>query len=118
MTKSPNLCRDLAGLLLAGAAAVNCLPAANGDIPIFQATTITQPGRYVVTRDITAQGDVIVLQTGGVTLDLNGHTIKSVTGSGVVFDIPSEVGIVAPCDIVANGRIVGGDTGIKGACRR
>ena len=112
MTRNVNRNRILAGLALAGTAAVTTLPAANGDIPIFQPTTITQPGRYVVTRDITAQGDVIVLQTGGVTLDLNGHTIRSVTGSGVVIDI---VGLpTPPCNIVANGRIAGGDTGIKG----
>ncbi len=73
---------------------------------------ITQPGRYVVTRDLAAQGDVIVLQSGGVTLDLNGHTLTSVAGSGVVIDM---TGIPAPpCNIVANGRIAGGDTGIKG----
>lgn len=113
MKKIPALCRGLTGLMLAGAAAVTSLPAVNGDIPIFQATTITQPGRYVVTRDITTQGNVIVIQAGGVTLDLNGHTIKSVAGSGVVLDIPGQAGIIVPCDIVANGRIVGGDTGIK-----
>jgi hypothetical protein len=105
--------RTLFCLALASAAAVSAVPAANGDIPIYQATTITQPGRYVVTRDITAQGDVIVIQAGGVTLDLNGHTITSVAGSGVVFDVPDQAGAVAPCEIVANGRIVGGDTGIK-----
>ena len=104
--------RILGGLALAGAAAVTTLPAANGDIPIFQPTTITQPGRYIVTRDITTQGDVIVIQSGGVTLDLNGHTITSVTGRGVVFDVTNYP--PNPCQIVANGRIAGGDTGIKG----
>jgi hypothetical protein len=113
MTKIPTLCRGLSGLLLAGAAAVTSLPAANGDIPVFQATTITQPGRYVVTRDITTQGDVVVIQTSGVTLDLNGHTITSMAGSGVVFDIPALAGRVGPNEIVG-GRIAGGDTGIKG----
>ena len=111
MTKILYPTHILAGLALAGAAAVTPLPAANGDIPIYQPTTITAPGRYVVTRDITAQGDVIVLQSGGVSLDLNGHTITSITGSGVVLDL---VGAVVPIDDVANGRIVGGVTGIKG----
>lgn len=111
MTKSLYPTHILAGLALAVAAAVTPLLAAKGDIPIYQPTTITAPGHYVVTRDITAQGDVIMIQSGGVSLDLNGHTITSIAGYGVVLDL---VGAIIPIDDIANGRIVGGKAGIKG----
>src|SRR5262245_253039 len=86
--------------------------AGNGDVPLYQATTITAPGRYIVTRDISTQGNVIVIRSGGVTLDLNGHTLTSAAGTGVTVDMTAIR--PAPCITVANGRIVGGDTGIRG----
>ena len=104
--------RALAGLALAAGSAVSAATAANGDIPIFQATTITQPGRYVVTRDITAQGDVLVVQAGGVSIDLNGHTIRAIGGNGVVLDVAGSGSL--PAIRVANGTIKGGGTGILG----
>ncbi|KPK45206.1 MAG: hypothetical protein AMK72_11300 [Planctomycetes bacterium SM23_25] len=37
---------------------------------------ISRPGRYRLVRDLTAaEGDVIVIKSAGVTLDLDGHTI-------------------------------------------
>jgi len=106
--------RRTAGALAAAtvaAAAATAAHAANGDIPIHQATTITQPGRYVVTRDIAAPGDAIVIQTGGVVLDLNGHTLAPGSGSGILIDLTG----FSPWDVtIANGRIWGGDTGIRG----
>ena len=40
-------------------------------IPIFQPTTITQPGYYILTRDLSpASGTAITIQSDGVTVDL------------------------------------------------
>ena len=102
----------LAVLPLASAAAVTTPLAGNGDVPVYQATAITAPGRYIVTRDISAQGNVILIQSGGVTLDLNGHTLTSATGTGVVVDMTGAA--ITAGITVANGRIAGGDSGIKG----
>src|SRR5438093_7812333 len=41
-------------------------------IPIFQPATITQPGYYILTRDLSpASGTAITIQSDGVTVDLN-----------------------------------------------
>lgn len=62
-------------------------PADEGRIPIYQPTTITQPGHYVLTRDVLHAEDSdapapIVIQAGSVILDLNGHAIR---GRGNAF---------------------------------
>ncbi len=46
-------------------------------MPVAEApTTITAPGHYVLTRDISAaSGPVLDIQADGVTVDGNGHTI-------------------------------------------
>ena len=42
------------------------------------AVTISQPGSYYLTTHITvSSGDAITIATNGVTLDLNGFTIRS-----------------------------------------
>ena len=48
-----------------------------------EAVTISQPGSYYLTTNITVRsGDAITIATNGVTLDLNGFTISS-TGTGL-----------------------------------
>jgi parallel beta-helix repeat protein len=42
--------------------------------------TILAPGNYVVTADLTCNGDGIDIQASNVTVNLNGHIIKSVVG--------------------------------------
>src|SRR5262245_17256632 len=90
-----------------------CFPAVvhadEGSIPIYQAnTTISSPGSYHLTRDITAtSGDAITINSSGVNLDLNGHTV-TVTGFSAAVSIPSDLtGTVS----VSNGRLVGGGSG-------
>jgi len=100
-------------VLVAVATAAGSLEAGNGDLQIHKATTITEPGRYVVTQDISAVGDVLVINAYGVTVDLNGHALNSMTGSGVLIDLTNAFG--PPSDIrVQNGRISGGAQGIRG----
>src|SRR3989454_11597311 len=46
-------------------------------IPVYQPTIITQPGHYILTRDIAGgAGNVITNQANDGTLDLNGRTIR------------------------------------------
>jgi len=52
--------------------------AAEGRTPIYQPTTITAPGRYVVTRNLSSPGaPVINVVASNVTIDLDGHTLDS-----------------------------------------
>jgi hypothetical protein len=75
MTKRYALTIVLSVLALTG------IRADEGRIPVFQATTITQPGHYVLTSDFTVAGlTAITIAADDVQLDLNGRTITS-TGS-------------------------------------
>ena len=47
---------------------------------INKCTTITKPGFYVLTRNLTATGDCLVVAANFVTIDLGGWVI---TGSGL-----------------------------------
>ncbi|MBC8871891.1 MAG: right-handed parallel beta-helix repeat-containing protein [Planctomycetes bacterium] len=50
---------------------------AQGEIRIDKAPfVITQPGEYIVTKDLAAEASAIAIQADNVTLDLNGHTVK------------------------------------------
>jgi hypothetical protein len=49
---------------------------------------ITVPGSYILANDITGTGGgaVIEIQASDVTLNLNGHTITSSQGIGIIID--------------------------------
>lgn len=79
--------------------------AADGRIPIYQSTTISQPGSYYLTQDISGSGNVITIAAHGVTLDLDGHTITATSGDGVSASLWSHLRIT-------NGRIAGGSAGV------
>ena len=87
------------------------LTADEGRIPIFQPTTITQPGHYVLTRDIDivlAGADGITIHSNNVDLDLNGHTISS--------SVPSHLIIVDDgfrSIKIRGGKLNGGGYGIR-----
>lgn len=49
-----------------------------GVIPISEVTTITVPGKYIVTQDIsTPSGTLIQVDVSNVTIDLNGHVLST-----------------------------------------
>jgi hypothetical protein len=52
---------------------------------------ITNPGSYYVTTNLTggASGDGIDIDTNDVTLDLNGFTLRGVSGSGNGINVPN-----------------------------
>ncbi len=60
-------------------AAVGSAAAAAGRTPIWQPTTITEPGAYYLARDLSGSGTLIEIAASGVDLDLAGHTL---TGDG------------------------------------
>lgn len=59
--------------------------AADGAIPIWAPTTITEPGNYVLTRDIELPGvpTVIAIAASYVDLDLNGFRVYS-SNTGII----------------------------------
>jgi hypothetical protein len=72
--------------------------------------TISNPGSYVLTANLSASGTVITIASDDVTLDLNGFTVTSlsillgaITLSGIRDNIT-----------IRNGNIVGGSAGISG----
>jgi len=95
-------------VLTAATSALGVL-ADEGRIPLFQVTTITQPGHYVVTRNISvSSGSIFTISANDVTLDLNGHLISSSISSASMINI-----LAGFTDIeIRNGRISGGQFGI------
>ena len=97
----------------AGLALVSCLvvlPAFGGEgrIPIWEPTTITESGKYVVTRNIRANVDPIILVTGAETdvdIDLNGFTLDSGGGDAILAFGPVN------SLVVHNGTVIGGNFG-------
>jgi hypothetical protein len=75
--------------------------------------TISQPGSYYLTTNLTvSSGNAITIATNGVTLDLNGYTIRSTTNSasGTAIAISSGLRNLA----ILNGNIEGGVTNNAG----
>jgi Right handed beta helix region len=116
---------------LAAAFVLTAGPALAGDgrIEINQASVnaaggfpfvISQPGSYVLTGDLVSQSaavDGIQISASGVTLDLNGFTVRGPNGcSAATFYEPSSItctmsgsgdGIVAGNAVVRNGHVSG-----------
>ncbi len=80
------------------------------------AVTISQPGSYYLTTDLTVSaGTAVTINASQVTLDLNGFTLYSTeaspAGSGILLAAPN-----GNTDItILNGHIVGGVTNNAGA---
>jgi hypothetical protein len=75
--------------------------------------TISQPGSYYLTTNLTVSGgNAITIATNGVTLDLNGYTIRSTANpaTGTAIWIGSGLRNVA----ILNGNIEGGVTNNAG----
>lgn len=80
--------------------------AAEARIPLYQTTTITSPGTYVLTRRLTGSGPLINIAASNVTIDLNGFSLAPSSGAAVqvlAFDRVT----------IHDGFITGGDTGIS-----
>lgn len=75
-----------------------------GRIPIHGSIVITQPGHYLLTRNVAGQ---IAVQTSGVVIDLGGHTLTVPAGQPGIG-----ANVFATRLTVVNGRIQGGAMGI------
>ena len=74
----------------------------SGDRPIVRSAVITEPGTYVLLRDITSTEPIRILASG-VTLDLNGHQLSASTkGAGIGVGVEGASGVT-----IQNGRVGG-----------
>jgi hypothetical protein len=74
--------------------------------------TISAPGNYTVTKNLTASGNCITIAANSITIDLQGHTI---TGNGVGIGVGNNSDDFAHQHIIiANGTIRKFDNGISG----
>ena len=82
--------------------------AADGTVEISGLTTISEPGSYVVTRDVTVLGgEAITVEANDVSIDLNGHNVSGgvlwSTHNGAIYQDPQYRGLT-----VRNGGLWGG----------
>lgn len=82
---------------------------------ILNCQTITQPGSYVVARNLSSTGDCIVVASGFVTLDLAGFTISG-NGSASSVGIHEAPGTAFPGFrgvVIRNGNVTNFGVGIE-----
>ena len=78
-------------------------PAVAAPRNISKCTTLTDPGAYVVTRNLAATGDCLILAADFITLDLGGFTIAGDgTGSAIKSNGPTRTGLTIMNGIVRN----------------
>src|SRR6187399_3008396 len=95
-------------LAVAGCACA-ALPALAAPRVINACQAITEPGSYVVNRNLQATGDCLVIAADFVTIDLDGFVIS---GSGVGNGVGSAVLVGRRSINVRNGVITGFATGV------
>jgi parallel beta-helix repeat protein len=100
--------------LLAGFLLLTALPAAaaDGRIPLYELpVTLTEPGSYYLTRDLThsGSGESILIQTSNVTIDFNGHTLTKENAGNYTISSDGEYTNIT----IRNGTLVGGNIGIR-----
>ncbi|ANM30504.1 hypothetical protein ABI59_14365 [Acidobacteria bacterium Mor1] len=97
----------LASALLAGLPAMSASPAR---IPVYEpGTTISTPGDYVLTRDLSnSSGPVITITADGVDLDLGGFTLNGTSAAQDVIFIDGATAGTQLGVALRNGRLDGG----------
>src|SRR6266478_4610503 len=95
ITKTAKTALRRVALLLLGMAAISPAAYADGTISACP-TTVTGPGTWTVTKDLTATGTCITINGNGVAIDLHGHTITDL-GTGADFGI-TDAGSCSPCE--------------------
>lgn len=81
---------------------------AAGSTAIAACGTISAPGNYVVTNNLTASGNCLTLTVSNVAIDLKGHKIQGDGTGGGITDGGNSIAYI----IVANGKITNFATGI------
>ena len=95
-------------LTLGFCALVGSTPArAAAPTPISACGTISTPGNFALTKNLTASGDCLTLTTSTINVDLTGHTLSGDgTGSGIIGNNLHNI-------VINDGKIRGFATGIK-----
>lgn len=76
---------------------------ASGPAKIRECGTISEPGSYVVVRNLTAVGDCLVITADNVTIDLGGFTLTGDgTGEGITDNLFPRDGITVRNGTVTN----------------
>ena len=80
-------------------------------IPIWEPTTITQPGKYIVTRDFSGAGGItnIIIDSADVDLDLNGMTLRNPSSAQPTIEVNDSVHRVR----IHNGTLLNGNYGVR-----
>ncbi|MFN7965406.1 MAG: hypothetical protein U0V87_06950 [Acidobacteriota bacterium] len=82
--------------------------AAEGRVPIAGPTTIQSRGSYVVTRNISGTGPLLVLAADGIDVDLNGFTLEETSLTHSVIEVAG-----VKRSAVHDGTLVGGFNGVS-----
>jgi hypothetical protein len=77
-------------------------------IAVNACQTLSAPGNYIVTKNLTASGDCLVLTVSNIAIDLQGHKIVGNGSSGGITDGGNSIAYI----IVANGKISNFSEGI------
>jgi len=112
MSRSSSMSRTARWLSTLALFFVHALPTHGGEgrTPLFEPTTITADGKYIVTRDIAGGGGAPVLDIAApnVDIDLNGFTLSNGAGLSEVILISVPVTQVT----IRNGTLDGGGVSI------
>ena len=104
--------RPLLLLLLAlGAPIAPHARADGGRTPVWTATTLSAPGHYYVTRDLTGPPPVLVISSPDVVLDLDGHTVTATSTSFAAIFVQPASGTRGTIE-VRGGRVRGGSRNV------
>jgi hypothetical protein len=88
-------------------ASIDSLQAGSTPTRITSSGTIMVPGSYVLANDITGVNGIgIGIQASDVTLNLNGHTVNSSQGDGILIYQNDAGGVPIVNARVSNGRII------------
>src|SRR6266852_3624826 len=100
----------LSGLLALGLfLLVSITPSrAAGATAINACGTISAPGNYAVTKNLTSSGDCLTLTVSNIAIDLQGHKIVGDGSGDAITDGGNSIRYI----IVANGKIFNFSTGI------
>lgn len=90
--------------LTAALALGSVVQAADARMPVYQPTTITVPGAYYLTRDISGSGPVITIAADGVDLDLNGFAVSG-DGTADGISVSGRTNVRVRNGLVWNARV-------------
>jgi parallel beta-helix repeat protein len=101
----------LLGLLAAAALAAPAARAEAGRTPVWAKTTLSAPGHYVLTRDLSDVPPVVTITSPDVVLDLDGHTITATDATNAAVLVTPPAASSGSIEI-RRGRVRGGSRAV------